>query len=62
MNTDLGNYYAYYGYIQDNGAYLRVAKQLSTSDSWRLQVNTGYFYNGNEIVGTAAGYFPVLNN
>jgi hypothetical protein len=33
MNTDLGNYYAYYGYIQDNGAYLRVAKQLSTSDS-----------------------------
>lgn len=66
MASDLGSYYAYYScFIEtDESApeYLRVAKQLSSSDSWRLQINTGYYQAGNPIVGTAAGYFPTLNH
>ena len=65
MDSDLKNYYAYYGYFietdESTTEYLRVAKQLSSSDSWRLQIHTGYYQNGVEIVGTAKGYFPLLN-
>lgn len=66
MASDLGSYYAYYScFIETDESvpeYLRVAKQLSSSDSWRLQINTGYYQAGNPIVGTAAGYFPTLNH
>lgn len=66
MASDLGSYCAAYSYFieadESTTECLWVAKQLSSSDSWRLQINTGYYQSGTEIVGTAAGYFPTLNH
>ena len=46
MDSDLKGYYAYYGYFvetdESTTEYLRVAKQLSSSDSWRLQIKTAF--------------------